>query len=210
MDISNITNNQNAIIIIVIIVVIICCSSISIIGTIYYNNASRPIIPVYPTISPPLYTPILPPISPPISPPILPPISPPILPPAPVMSPKIRFCSEANLGGTCKTYDLQYKLYPIESECGPDAIGFRPRSISIDNDNSANYKLFLRGYYGNAGDNDCGPSQVELDGSPNCYTNDIYGISGDRGTCLSDTASGVNWILNNPRGGVRGGINVTR
>ena len=124
----------------------------------------------------------------------------------PSLTPKIKFCPQPNLQGACKSYDLAYKIYPMDSSCGSDSIGFKPQSAVIENDDPAKYRLNLTGYFGNAGDTHCGPSQVPLNASPNCYTSNIYGVSNDRGTCLSDTAAGVNWTLNN----VGGGINVTR
>lgn len=116
--------------------------------------------------------------------------------------PKIKFCSQPNLGGTCKTYDLSYKFYPFDSGCGSDEIGFRPQSAIIENDDSTKYKLNLKGYQGNPGDSHCGPGMVPLNATPNCYNSNIYGINGDRGTCIADNASGVNWTMNNTIGGI--------
>ena len=116
--------------------------------------------------------------------------------------PKIKFCSQPNLGGTCKTYDLSYKFYPFGSECGSDEIGFKPQSAIIENDDSTKYKLNLKGYQGNPGDTHCGPGMTPLNASPNCYNSNIYGINGDRGTCIEDSASGVNWTMNNTIGGI--------
>lgn len=120
--------------------------------------------------------------------------------------PKIKFCSLPNLGGTCKTYDLSYKFYPFDQSCGPDDIGFKPQSAIIENDDPAKYKLNLKGYQGNPGDTHCGPGLVPLNATPNCYNSNIYGINGDRGSCISDIASGVNWTMNN----TIGGIEITR
>lgn len=120
--------------------------------------------------------------------------------------PTIKFCSLPNLQGTCKSYDLTYTYYPISSECGTNPIGFKPQSISIDNDDPSKYKLSIRGYFGNTNDTNCGPSQVPLNATPSCYNSNIYGIVGDRGSCIPDSASGVSWISNN----VNGGINIEK
>lgn len=116
--------------------------------------------------------------------------------------PKIKFCSQPNLGGTCKTYDLSYKFYPFEAQCGSDEIGFRAESIIIENDDPSKYRISLKGYQGNPGDTHCGPGSTPLNATPNCYNSNIYGISGDRGTCIADSASGVNWTMNNMLGGI--------
>ena len=207
-----------------IIILIICCSIIccclSSITSLFKPPVTAVVTP--PIVTPPVVTPpITPPITPPVvTPPIIPPVvtppvvtppvvTPPIVVPpvvTPPATPKIKFCSQPNLTGNCKAYDLTYKFYPINSECGSDPIGFKPRSIEITNDDPSKYNIKLRGYYANPNDTNCGPSQLPLNANPECYKSNIYGISNDRGTCINDTASGVNWIDRY----VNGGINVER
>ena len=181
------TNNQNMyaiigiVVCILVVVCVLCCVSSSI-GTLIYNAPKNTGPGSNPNPVPPgnnnENNPIIPPV------------------------PTIKFCSQPNLGGTCKSYDLSYKFYPFESQCGSNEIGFKPQSLIIENDDPSKYKVALKGYMGNTGDSHCGPSGVLLNASPNCYNSNIYGISGDRGTCISDTASGVSWIMGNTLGGI--------